>query len=451
MNFEDSSLYIEVKDIISRGANPVFDFYTAQIHLANEDMDVLKIVQIDIDRDYERSFTDTIVLTAVLPLGKYAKRVYPERNNLEITIKRKPMLELGSNEDTSRGPVIERYVAVLMNQGNPLIEGDDYNIPSEDALDLSQLVNVAFQLIPKSVDQLRMKSVGGVFRGGNSEETLKTVLTRESQTLDLPKELLPLGIDMVPSTNKNKRDHIVIPHGVKLIDLPQYLQDKCGGLYSSGVGFYYQNKHWYLYPLYDTERFDTTTDKVTIINVPGNKLVGVERTYRKDGSNTIILSTGNVKFKDISDHQQLSNGNGVRFAEASIFMDGFVQTKNNKTISARGANVNEVISTSRQSGRQNVHVSDTRITSNVAKEYSSLARREGAIINLLWENANPDLIFPGIPVKILYLEDDEIREITGVVLKAQEFVHMKGQVMFSNTHYVNLGLSVFVNRKKIKI
>ncbi len=206
-----------------------------------------------------------------------------------------------------------------------------------------------------------------------------------------------------------------------------------------------------MYPLYDTERFDTTTDKVTIINVPGNKLVGVERTYRKDGSNTIILSTGNVKFKDISDHQQLSNGNGVRFAEASIFMDGFVQTKNNKTISARGANVNEVISTSRQSGRQNVHVSDTRITSNVAKEYSSLARREGAIINLLWENANPDLIFPGIPVKILYLEDEEIREITGVVLKAQEFVHMKGQVMFSNTHYVNLGLSVFVNRKKIKI
>lgn len=451
MNFEDSSLYLEVKNIIANGENPVFNYYTAQIHLQNEDLDAIKVAQIDIERDYEQNFTDTIILSLLLPFGKYAKRLYPERNNLEITIKRKPMTELGGNEDTSRGPSVERYIAVLMNQGNPLIEGDDSNIPSEDVLDLSKLITVTFQLIPKSVDQLRMKSVGGVFRSGTNEDILKTILTRESQNLDLPKELIPLGIDMVSSTNKNKRNHIVIPHGVKLINLPQYLQDKCGGLYSTGVGFYYQNKHWYLYPLYDTERFDNTIDKVTIINVPGNKLVGIERTYRKNGSNTIILATGDAQFKDTSDYQQLSQGNGVRFADASIFMDGFVKTKGNKSIAARGANVNEVISTSRTSGRQNVHITDTRISSNIAKEYTDLARREGSLINLLWENADIDLIFPGLPVKVLYLEDDVIRELTGVVLKAQAYVYMKGQVMFGNTHYVNLALSVFVNRKKIKI
>ena len=60
-------------------------------------------------------------------------------------------------------------------------------------------------------------------------------------------------------------------------------------------------------------------------------------------------------------------------------------------------------------------------------------------------------MFPGLPVKILYLEDEDIRELTGVVLKAQAYVHVKGQAMFANTHYVNLALSVFVNRKKIKI
>lgn len=98
MNFEDSSLYLEVKNIIANGENPVFDYYTALIHLQNEDLETIKVVQIDIERDYEQSFTDTIILSVILPYGKYAKRLYPERNNLEITIKCKPMVELGAGK-----------------------------------------------------------------------------------------------------------------------------------------------------------------------------------------------------------------------------------------------------------------------------------------------------------------------------------------------------------------
>lgn len=451
MNFEDSSLYLEVKNITRNGANPVFGMYSAQIHLKASDLDVLKIISIDIKRDYEMNYTDEMILSVLLPFGKYAKRLYPERNNLEITIRRKPMLEMGGNEDINKAPTMERYVAVLMNQGNPLIEGDDSNIPSEDALDLSRLETVDFQLIPKSVDQMRMKSVGGVYRGTTTEDMVKAVVTRESQDVDLPKELLPEGVEMVPGNNKSKRDHIVIPHGTKLVDLPPYVQEKCGGIYSSGLGFYYQDKHWYLYPLYNTERFDESLAKVTIINVPGNKLNGVERTYRQDGDNVIILATGDAQFKDNSDQQQLTQGNGARFADASKFMENFVQTKDNKTTAARGENVNEVIAVERASGHQNVHTTPSRITSNAFKEYSELARRDGSLMNLLWENANPDLIFPGLPIKILYMEDDQIRNLTGVVLKAHVFTHVKGQVMFSSTHHTNVGLSIFVNRRKIRI
>lgn len=451
MNFEDSSLYLEVKNIARNGENPVFFYNTAQIHLKSEDLDAIKIASIDIKRDYEQNFTDEMIVSILLPFGKYAKRLYPERANLEITIKRNPMTEMGGNEKADKGPVVERYVAILMNQGNPLIEGDDSNIPAEDALDLSKLITVDFQLIPKSVDQMRMKAVGGVYRGATTEDVIRTVLTRESQTLDLPKELLPQGVDMVPPNNKSKRDHVVIPHGIKLVDLPSHIQNKCGGFYSAGLGFYYQNKHWYIYPLYNTDRFEDSLDKVTVINVPGNKLNGIERTYRKDGSNVIILATGEAQFKDTSDQQQLSEGNGVRFADASKFMDGFVTTKGNKTVAARGANVNEVTSVQRDSGRNNVHTSDNRISANVYKEYSDLARRDGSLMNLMWENADPDIIYPGLPIKILYMEEELIRELTGVVLKAHVYTHMKGQVMFANTHHTNIGFSVFVNRKKIKI
>lgn len=451
MNFEDSSLFLEVKNIARNGEMPVFNYLTATIHLKSEDLETIKVVQRDNNMDYEQNFTHETMLKVLLPFGKYAKRLYPERSNLEVTIKSRPMTEMGGNENTNKAPVVERYVAILLNQGNPLIEGDDSNIPSEDALDLSKIIEVDFQLIPKSVDLIRMKSVGGVYRGSTPEDTIKTLLTQESQALELPNELLPKGVTMVPSNNKTKRDHIVIPHGTKLIDLPAYVQNKCGGIYSAGIGFYYQDQQWYVYPLYDVNRFEESQKKVTIINVPGNKLVGIERTYRNDGSNTIILATGEAQFKDTSDYQQLNEGNGVRFADSSKFMNDFVSVKDNRATAARGGNVTEVTSTERASKRNNVHMSSERITANAYREYSELARREGSLINLLWENANPDLIHPGLPIKVLYMEDDVIRELQGVVLKAHEYTHMKGQVMFSNVHYTNLALSIFVNRSKIKI
>lgn len=451
MNFEESSLYIEVKNILKNGSNPVFDYFTAQVHLKNQDLDIMKIVSIDIKRDYEMNFTDEIILTALIPLGQYAKRVYPERNNLEITIKQKPMQELGSDEDTKRKLYLERYIAVLINQGNPIIEGNDYSIPNEDALDLSSIEEVTFQLIPKAVDLMRMTSVGSVYRNANPGEVVKTILTIESQSLKLPKELLPIGVNMVPPNDTSKRDHVVVPHGVKLVDVPSYVHNHCAGIYTAGMGFYYQDKLWYLYPIYNTERFEESQDKVTIINVPDKKLVGVERTYRKDGSNIVILATGETQFRDNSDQQQLSDGNGVRFADASRYMDGFIKVSGNRAVASRGENVNEVMSTQRLSGNQNVHVSDTRISSNNPKEYSKLAMREGSLVNLTWENADPDLIYPGLPVKILYFDDGVVREIRGVVLKAHVYVHMKGQVMFTNMHHTNIGLSIFVNRKKIVI
>ena len=49
------------------------------------------------------------------------------------------------------------------------------------------------------------------------------------------------------------------------------------------------------------------------------------------------------------------------------------------------------------------------------------------------------------------MEDDVIRELQGVILKAHGYTHMKGQVMFSNVHYTNIAVSIFVNRSKIKI
>lgn len=449
MEFEQSSLYLEVKNIINEGVKPVHFRWKATIHTKTENIDVIKVVSIDTLQDFELSFNDEISLSFMLPLGTYIKRVFPYRNDLEITLTKIPVSELGSETDQERGPSAERFVAVLMDQGNPVVESDGQNLPSEESLNLTSLSMITVQLIDKAVDQIRMRSFGGIYRNVLVGDMLKSVLTKESQMLELDKEYIPLGVNMIPPDNKVKRNHILVPQGTKLTYLAQYIQDHCGGIYSTGIGFYYWKRFWYVFPLYNTERVGTIQNGLTIINIPNKKLKGIERTYRKNGSNLVIAATGHVSFSDESDKKQLVHGNGARFADANKFMNGFSTAKGNKVTASRSKTVNEVKTTSRPSGNNNVHLSPRAINANVYREYSELAPRDGSVINLSWENSDESLIFPGMPVKILYLDGENIAELSGTLIKAQSYTHTSEQVMYANKLITNTALSVFVNRKKI--
>lgn len=449
MEFEKSSLYLEVKSIINAGATPVHYTWSAQLHANNLTIDAMKVASIDNMMDFELNCFDEIVLMVVLPLGTYAKKIYPYRNNLEVTLIRKPVTEVGNTVDENREINSERFIAILMEQKNPDIDNDSSSMSNEDLLNISNVVMVKMQLINKTVDQMRMRAVGGVYRKITPGDAIKAILTRESALLELDKELLPLGVDMIPPDNTKARNHILIPHGKILTTVPQFIQDSCGGVYSTGLGFYFHNQLNYIFPIYNTERFDEPVETLTIINAPGKKLIGLERSYRKTGSNLTIVATGDISFQDISDSQQLTLGNGTRFADANSFIDGFVYTKDNKAIARRGNTLTEGVSVKRESGNNLVRMSERPINANPYREFSDLARRDGSILNMVWENADPKLLHPAMPVKILYLNDGEIREIRGVLLKAHANTFTRAQVMFAPKLITNVGLCLFINRKAI--
>ena len=159
-----------------------------------------------------------------------------------------------------------------------------------------------------------------------------------------------------------------------------------------------------------------------------------------------MLATGEVKLKDDSEEQQLNLGNGVRFADANNFMTGFVDTVDNKAVASRGSNNSEFISVPRLNGNNNVQMSSNPITANPFMEYSKLARRQGNMITLAWENSQPSLIYPGMPVKIMYMDDDDIVTVYGILLKAHSFVQTKGQGMTDNRHLIQTSMSIFIKR-----
>lgn len=444
MEIEDSSLYREVAAIIASPAKPVHNTWTADIHVGGETFAAMKVLSIDFAHDYENNFGEEIVLTCMVAGGTYAKRIYPNRANIDITLYAHPLGEVSDFENEELQPKSERYTATLLDSGNPLLENNTAGNLDEEALNISNMFQISFQLVNKALERLRMITVGGVFRYATVDQVIQDVLTRESRRLRVEGVRMPQGVDIEEVSNKEKREHIAIPQGTRLVDVPAYVHNKCGGVYSAGMGYYMQGDHWYVYPCYDTTRFHKVQRTLTVINVPPNKLQGVERSYRQDGRNTVVLATGEVRFRDDTNTQQLNEGNGVRFADARKFMEGFGDTKNNKTVLSRGTNVSEFIATVRANGNNQVQLSKNQITANPYVEYSRLARRQGSVLSFVWTNSNPQVIYPGMMVRVLYLFEDEIKEVYGVVLKAHHYVSLRGAGMTATRYQCVSSISLFV-------
>jgi hypothetical protein len=447
MDILDSALAREIETISSNANTQVSYYWRAEIHAGENTLPALKVLSSDIKRDYESNFTDEMFVSLVLGGGQYAYKVYPNLSRLEITLYKQPLEEVGGQPDNARVVESERYVATLIDPIAINVASNSSNELDEFALDISNLITLNFQLVNKAVDQIRMKTVGGIYRRVKVEDVIKSVMTVYSAQVETDTTDIPRGVEMITSPNQETQEHIVIPHGTRLVDIPDYIHKHCSGIYTTGLAYYYQSNHWYVFPPYDNSKFDQSPQTLTAIRIPANRMPGVERTYRKDGNNLVILATGQANVKNESESQLLSAGNGVRFADANQFMDGIVQKSGNKAVISRGGVNNEFITTDRPNGNNLVLSSPKRITSNPWLEYSRLAARNGSLIGLTWENSNPSLILPGMPVKVLYLEDEQIKETYGLVIKAHHYTQTRGEGITVSRHRTTTALTIFAKRE----
>jgi hypothetical protein len=446
MEFEQSGLMLEVNAIMNQGAKPVQFQVNCHIivNTTNTTITPLKVLNIDIERNYLDGYSDNIMLEVSLPSGLYSKQIYPYKNNIDISLVLTPMMETGDQVDTSDAPQSETYTATLLDTGSPSMEQNGFNAPTQYNLDLTGQTTVHFQLVNKALDQMRMMDVGQVFRGATVDNAIKTLLTNASQTTTVNGQRTVQGVTMQKSANTQARTHIVIPHGVKLVDAAKYIQKYAGGVYNGGMGCYLQGNQWHVYSAMDTTRFNTSQNTLTVINLPKNKYTNVERTYRVAGGQLVVLATGNVKFRDPSNAKQQNLGNGLRFSDATKFMGNFAQLGDNKALASRGANNNEFIGLQRPSGNNNVHRSDNPINANSLEEYSKLSRAMGSVIQMEWQHSSPLLITPGLPTQIMYLDEDSIQTINGVVVGAHHFMQMIGNNFSSAKYATSTVLSIFV-------
>ncbi len=445
MEVEDTPLFREARAIMQSGETKTNFGWRGIVHYGDGKVYTpLQVVSVNTIRDYVNHFTDEMTCTFLIPLGKYARQIYPNRNELQISLVKIPLSELTNQGDENASLEAERYSAVLIDEDRSPTDGQGAEANDEFTLDLTQIIEVHFQLVNKSLEQIRLMSVGGVWRQTKVDNMLRTVLTKEASRADVDDQRAIEGVDMVPISNQDSKEQIVITHGTKLVDVPDFMQKRYG-VYNSGLGSFIQNKNWFIYPLYDTTQFPDRQKTVTIIVLPKRKFSSVERTYRSIGDSLTILMTSETAFKDDSGSQYLNEGNGARFTDPGKLFENTVTTGGNKAVMSRARNNSEVLTDQRPDGIQNVPMPADRITANPFSVFSDLSARNGGLFKGIWENSDSKLLLPGMAARILYSDQNEVKEIYGVIQGAEHVSHHHGDL--NSMKYINQSVVyVFVNK-----
>jgi hypothetical protein len=449
MPIENTPIYDEVKKIIG-GTEGVFFKWTCEFIAGSEIIVPFKLVSVDIVRNYNQDYSDDIQIKVMFTEGVFNKKIMPWLASLEIALKRSPIVVGEATANANQKAEVQRYRGIFLEEPTPYVKGaTPDNIDTEGA-DLTGFKVVEFQLMDMVIEQLRGRSVGGIFKNAKAADVLRLLLGKESKKIDVPSEIAVKGVDMVEPSNTTVRETVIIPHGLPLIDLPDYLQVHCGGIYSAGMGFYLQRGMWYVFPEFDTTRFKKELKTLTVINVPPNKMPGVDHTYRTTGNQVIILSTGGFRHSDDSDNLQLNIGNGVRFTNADNVIDGYGKYENGKYSVDRTKNNSEFTAFDRPTGINKAMVSNVRITSNPFNEYSSLARRNCSHVMFVWENSNDSLIYPGMPCKLIYEDNDEVKETEGVVNQVHHYTTGRGSSMIDDRYQTQSTVIILIANPNAK-
>jgi len=438
-NFKTSPIYASVNPIMQSSSKPVRTRLSAILSTSSLDYTILNIESVNVFRDYASSITDHTQIRINVPWGDYVYLIYPNRHNLELTLSKTVLNESG---DSSSGDssVTETVYKVTFDPTNPNFVGTEIGSRKQSDLNNSTLVSVSLQLLDRRVEAFRFKMVDGVYRGATAKQLISALLLGQAQKVQISGTPSADGIDLVEPDNTTVFTQAVFPSGTRAIRVPTYIQERIGGVYKNAIGTYFQTYNdlglWFVYPLYDHTRFDNNTgrDVVTFYATPKQITTGMERTYLADASSLSIAVTAERLYFSVDDITQMNEGVGFRMVDQTAFTTKPATFDNNEPVASR-ANLNREVSfISRDDGLTNSPVVNDYST-NPYSQLSKIAARQTAIVRLTWENANPDLLYPGMPAKYVFMQGENLVEIKGTVQTVEIATVMQSNTL-SNTLYL---------------
>lgn len=356
------------------------------------------------------------VVDVEIPFDVYTRDVYPHRAGLKMILYTKHYTFENGLPVTNEYSRV--YKAVMIDEAELALAGNSSEITNPDVQAQIPPRTVSFELIDVAIEQLRGMTLGKPLRNQIQMDALRTYLHAGIDQLDVEDSNAIRGVDIVDPEDDTIYPVYIIPSFVRMSHIPHYFQRQLYGFYKSGMGSYIYRGIWYIFPKFNLEQFEERPDTLTVVNVPENRYPGIESTFFTVDGKTTVLATGKVTTIDDTETEQLNRGNGIRYGRAAnIFFDE--HTVNPGEITELEfeyeRSVEEFAVSTREDGFNYLRGTKRRITGNDFSQSEELALGVGRYISIIWENSDPNLLYPGIPVRFLYETENGVETKYGLL------------------------------------
>lgn len=414
--------------------------YTATIIAGGVETFAPAVTRIDIGSDFEKKYRDDIAITLLLPLGTLVNKIAPYQDDITIRL-RTSIVGLYDYEDVT-------YKAYLMEDmpNDVQLSSDPAFKDAETANKLTN-VNVSFGLTLQLVEYLDAIRTGFVSRQDPPFSILKVLFKRYIEAINFTLDEGIRSLSMVEASNHTPRVQTIIPDNTRLVDLPDILQDKMGGVYSAGMGFYLSRRDLYFWPLYDMNRDDPSIPRLHVIMPVTAHSSMLDNTYEVRGNIVTIVASGKPRVIDDTLGQTYYEGDSVRYLDGAKAFEP-IGTASGSTLTAdRVSRHVEVTAVNTAKRISTVSGGSQVITSNVYREMSKKAKLNGIRIIIEWRYSNHYLIKPGMLVTLFMDSRGDVREIPGIVIGVHSKLELEQKGMTSKTLLGSSAITVFVKRE----
>lgn len=416
---DNNPFVAEVSEISSKGKSRTAFYAEATITSSKGTFKAMNVTGLNRYRDYIDDYTQSLIVTLNAKLDDYEKLIHSDTSAITLSF---TMYEIGFTSAFSLGSLMNpkqfTYKAKLLEVDSAQIS---QNNPMSNNPSIGNLTFREFnlQLLEPCFESVSIRTVGGVFRKTNGVDLIKTLLTNFSTDDEVDAITSVRGVDIVDGYSENLTEQIIIPHMTPLTKAINIVNNNCGGLYPTGFSYFLQNNLWYIFPPYDLTRFNKTNRTLTVVNLPKDRLPGIEKTYFNSSTKLIVLSTRDTQIVDNREAKTFNEGSSIRFVDAGKLYDSFGTVEDNKFLVKSSDNVNEVTLGVRADNMNVLRATEIRMTSNKNNELTKLAKSKGFYMQVTWENSDDSLIHPGMPSKVLFLKDNKPASAIGVLIESE--------------------------------
>ncbi|MGL5397280.1 MAG: hypothetical protein ACRDBQ_18685 [Shewanella sp.] len=242
--------------------------------------------------------------------------------------------------------------------------------------------------------------------------------------------------------------NIILPDSTQFLDVFDTLQ-RDFGIYSKGLGVFLYKQAWFIYKLYDEEKFNSAKEKLVVYNLPRERAGQLDRSTHMAGAVAYIITGGDSRTLSKSSENALNHGTGYRV--------GSLRALDNRTSSFTAGGVSMTTADKYMSQANpesfngditNAPVSKERFTDNDKPIRSELSQSQGIMIKVTWNHSVFGLVRPGMAVKFVYANEYGMYSRYGTVIGEVYSAMKDNGAMASDRYNSQTELTLWLGKQK---